>query len=489
VDKVTQAHHERQVEVQEDFGYHKALKPRQIQMIAIGGAIGTGLFLGAGGRLAIAGPALIFVYAICGFFAFLVLRALGELIMHRPTSGSFVSYAREFYGEKMAFAVGWMYWMNWAMTSVADVTAVALYMNFFKQYVPWMQGIDQWVFALGALIIVLGMNMLSVKVFGELEFWFSLIKVLALFTFLIVGVYFVIFGTPIEGHVTGFSLIADNGGFFPNGILPAFVIIQGVLFAYASIELIGTTAGETEDPRKVMPKAIRTVVFRLLVFYVGSVLLLTLLLPYTAYKAGESPFVTFFGSIGVEGADIVMNLVVLTAVLSSLNAGLYSTGRILHSMAVSGSAPAALAKMNKAGVPYGGIAVTAVVTVFGVILNAIVPSEAFEIALNLAALGIICAWGVIVLCQLKLWHLSRQGKMQRPDFSMFGAPYTGILTLVFLFGVLVLMAFDYPAGTYTVGSLIVIAPTLVGGWYLMRGRIQQLSKIQASSDAAAPGQR
>ncbi|MGV1917858.1 amino acid permease [Rhizobium sp. 22-785-1] len=489
VDKVTQANHERKVEIQEDFGYHKALKPRQIQMIAIGGAIGTGLFLGAGGRLAIAGPALIFVYAICGFFAFLVLRALGELIMHRPTSGSFVSYAREFYGEKMAFAVGWMYWMNWAMTSVADVTAVALYMNFFKQYVPWMQGIDQWVFALGALIIVLGMNMLSVKVFGELEFWFSLIKVLALFTFLIVGVYFVIFGTPIEGHVTGFSLITDNGGFFPNGILPAFVIIQGVLFAYASIELIGTTAGETEDPRKVMPKAIRTVVFRLLVFYVGSVMLLTLLLPYTAYKAGESPFVTFFGSIGVEGADIVMNLVVLTAVLSSLNAGLYSTGRILHSMAVSGSAPAALAKMNKAGVPYGGIAVTAVVTVLGVILNAIVPSEAFEIALNLAALGIICAWGVIVLCQLKLWHLSRQGKMQRPDFSMFGAPYTGILTLVFLFGVLVLMAFDYPAGTYTVGSLIVIAPTLVGGWYLMRGRIQELSKAQQLRDAGSRSQR
>lgn len=489
MDKVTQANHERKVEVQEDFGYHKALKPRQIQMIAIGGAIGTGLFLGAGGRLAIAGPALIFVYAICGFFAFLVLRALGELIMHRPTSGSFVSYAREFYGEKMAFAVGWMYWMNWAMTSVADVTAVALYMNFFKQYVPWMQGIDQWVFALGALIIVLGMNMLSVKVFGELEFWFSLIKVLALFTFLIVGVYFVVFGTPIEGHVTGFSLITDNGGFFPNGILPAFVIIQGVLFAYASIELIGTTAGETEDPRKVMPKAIRTVVFRLLVFYVGSVLLLTLLLPYTAYKAGESPFVTFFGSIGVEGADIVMNLVVLTAVLSSLNAGLYSTGRILHSMAVSGSAPAALAKMNKAGVPYGGIAVTAVVTVLGVILNAIVPSEAFEIALNLAALGIICAWGVIVLCQLKLWHLSRQGKMQRPAFSMFGAPYTGILTLVFLFGVLVLMAFDYPAGTYTVGSLIVIAPTLVGGWYLMRGRIQELSKAQQLRDAGSRSQR
>ncbi len=476
------------VEIQEDLGYHKALKPRQIQMIAIGGAIGTGLFLGAGGRMAVAGPALIFVYAICGFFAFLVLRALGELIMHRPSSGSFVSYAREFYGEKMAFAVGWMYWLNWAMTSVADVTAVAIYMNFFKQYVPWLQGVDQWVFALGALVIVLGMNMLSVKVFGELEFWFSLIKVIALATFLVVGIYFVIFGTPIEGHVTGFSLITDNGGFFPNGILPAFIIIQGVLFAYASIELIGTTAGETEDPRKVIPGAIRTVVFRLLVFYVGSVLLLSLLLPYTAYKAGESPFVTFFGSIGVEGADIIMNLVVLTAVLSSLNAGLYSTGRILHSMAVSGSAPAALAKMNKAGVPYGGIAVTAVVTVIGVILNAIVPAAAFEIALNLSALGIICAWSVIVLCQLKLWHQSRRGEMNRPDFRMFGAPYTGILTLVFLFAVLVLMALDYPAGTWTVGSLIIIAPALVAGWYMLRHRIHELAKADAAKSAVARGQ-
>ncbi|TDX85233.1 asparagine:proton symporter (AAT family) [Neorhizobium sp. R1-B] len=466
---------DREVFIEEDSGYHKALKPRQIQMIAIGGAIGTGLFLGAGGRLAQAGPALILVYALCGFFAFLVLRALGELIMHRPSSGSFVSYAREFYGEKTAFVTGWMYWLNWAMTSVADVTAVALYMNFFKHYVPWLGGIDQWVFALVALVIVLAMNLLSVKVFGELEFWFSLIKVLALATFLVVGIYFVVSGTPIDGHPAGFSIISDNGGLFPNGILPAFVIIQGVVFAYASIELIGTTAGETEDPRKVMPGAIRTVVFRLIVFYVGSVLLLSLLLPYTAYKAGESPFVTFFGTIGVEGADIIMNLVVLTAVLSSLNAGLYSTGRILHSMAVSGSAPAALATMNKAGVPYGGIAVTAVVTVIGVALNAIIPAAAFEIALNLSALGIICAWGVIVLCQLKLWHLSRRGELVRPDFRMFGAPYTGILTLLFLFGVLVLMAFDYPVGTWTIASLALIAPALAIGWYLLRDRINRLA--------------
>nr|WP_183653479.1 amino acid permease [Brucella daejeonensis] len=462
----------------EDAGYHKALKPRQIQMIAIGGAIGTGLFLGAGGRLVLAGPALVFVYALCGFFAFLVLRALGELIMHRPSSGSFVSYAREFYGEKLAFAAGWMYWLNWAMTSVADVTAVALYMNFFKHYVPWLQGVDQWVFALTALFIVLSMNLMSVKVFGEMEFWFSLVKVLSLLIFLALGIYFVVSGTPIDGHVPGFGLVHESG-FFPNGILPALVIIQGVVFAYASVELIGTTAGETEDPRKIMPGAIRTVVFRLLVFYVGSVLLLSLLLPYTAYSAGESPFVTFFSKIGIEGADIIMNLVVLTAVLSSLNAGLYSTGRILHSMATSGSAPACLAKMNKNGVPFVGIAVTAVVTVIGVVLNAIMPSAAFEIALNLSALGIITAWGVIVLCQLKLWYLARRGEMERPAFRMFGAPYTGILTLAFLLGVLVLMAFDYPVGTWTIASLLIIIPALILGWYLMRERIYRLAGERA----------
>ncbi|MCP3427166.1 amino acid permease [Rothia sp. AR01] len=340
----------------EEQGYRKALKPRQIQMIAIGGAIGTGLFMGAGGRMAEAGPALVVVYAICGFFAFLILRALGELVMHRPSSGSFVSYAREFYGEKMAFAAGWMYWINWAMTSIADVTAAALYMKFFQRYVPWLQGIDQWVFALAALVLVLSMNLLSVKVFGELEFWFAFIKVAALVVFLIVGVYFVLFGTPVEGHATGFSLISDNGGFFPQGVLPAFIIIQGVVFAYASIELVGTTAGETADPQRVIPRAIRTVILRIVVFYIGSVLLLALLLPYTSYRAGESPFVTFFGSIGIQGADVVMNLVVLTAALSSLNAGLYSTGRILRSMAVAGSAPRFAARINRNGVPYGGVA-------------------------------------------------------------------------------------------------------------------------------------
>ncbi|KAA0925186.1 MULTISPECIES: amino acid permease [Rhodococcus] len=460
---------------EEDPGYRKELAPRQIQMIAIGGAIGTGLFMGAGGRLRDAGPALVLVYALCGFFAFLILRALGELVMHRPTSGSFVSYSREFFGEKVAFAAGWLYWMNWAMTAVVDVTAVALYMNFFKKYWAPLGDIDQWVFALGGLLLVLGLNLVSVKVFGELEFWFALIKVVALVTFLLIGTYFVIFGTPIDGQEPGLSVLTDNGGLIPNGLLPAIVVIQGVVFAYASIELVGTAAGETQNPEKVIPKAINTVIIRIVVFYVGSVLLLSLLLPYTSYQAGESPFVTFFGAIDVEGADAIMNLVVLTAALSSLNAGLYSTGRILHSMAIAGSAPAFAARMNKSGVPYGGIALTSVVTLLGVVLNAVVPAQAFEIVLNLAALGIISAWAVIVACQLKFWSLSKTGAVTRPAFRLFGAPYTGYATLGFLACVLVLMAFDKPVGTWTVASILLIAPMLIGGWFLCRKRIREVA--------------
>lgn len=471
---------------EEEHGYHKGLKARQIQMIAIGGAIGTGLFLGAGGRLSQAGPSLVLIYAVCGFFGFLVLRAMGELVLHRPSSGSFVSYAREFYGEKAAFTAGWLYWLNWAMTSIVDVTAVALYMKFFGHYSTFVDSVPQWIWALLALAIVLSLNLVSVKVFGELEFWFALIKVLALVAFLAVGSYFVIFGTPVDGQQVGFSLITDNGGWLPNGLLPAIVIIQGVVFAYAAIELIGTTAGETAEPAKVIPKAINTVIVRIAIFYVGSVLLLALLLPYTAYQAGTSPFVTFFSSIGIDGIGVIMNLVVLTAALSSLNAGLYSTGRILHSMSMAGSAPKYAARMNKSGVPYGGIAITAVITLLGVALNAVVPEEAFEIVLNVASLGILASWATIMLCQIRLQRWARKGLLQRPSFRLFGAPFTAYLTLAFLFGVLVLIGFDYPVGTYTIASLAIIVPLLVLGWYLCRDRITAIAEERSDFSGAHP---
>ena len=451
----------------EDEGYHKGLKPRQLQMIAIGGAIGTGLFLGAGGRLADAGPGLFIVYAVCGIFVFLILRALGELVLHRPSSGSFVSYAREFLGEKAAFVAGWMYFLNWAMTAIVDTTAIATYMHFWGPFEP----IPQWVIALVALVIVLGMNLISVKWFGELEFWAALVKVVALLTFLVVGTVFLGGRSEIDGQSTGFSVISNAGGLFPTGIFPLVIVTSGVVFAYAAVELVGTAAGETANPEKIMPRAINSVIARIAVFYVGSLVLLALLLPYTAYKSGESPFVTFFSKIGVDGAGSIMNLVVVTAALSSLNAGLYSTGRILRSMAMNGSAPKFTGKMSKNGVPFGGILLTGLITLFGVGLNAWVPGEAFEIVLNMAALGIIASWATIVICQIQLYRWSQKGILDRPKFRLWGSPYTGYATLAFLFAVLVLMGFDHPIGTWTVATLVIIIPALIGGWYLVRARV------------------
>lgn len=461
-----------------ESGYNKAMGNRQVQMIAIGGAIGTGLFLGAGARLQMAGPSLAIVYFVCGIFSFFILRALGELIMHRPSSGSFVSYAREFLGEKTAYAAGWMYFINWAMTGIVDITAVALYMQYWSDF----GAIPQWVFALIALAIVGTMNLIGVRWFAEMEFWFALIKVLTIAIFLIVGTYFLGSGRVLEGHAPGFHLISDNGGFFPHGVLPALVLVQGVVFAYAAIEFVGTAAGESKDARKIIPKAINSIMLRICVFYVGSVVLLVMLLPWSAYQPHESPFVTFFSKIGIPHAGTVMNIVVLTAALSSLNSGLYCTGRILRSMAMGGSAPKFMKKMSSQKVPSAAILATVLVYVFGVYLNYLVPKDVFEIVLNLAALGILSSWACIVVCQIAFRRAVKAGKVQGVDFKMPGAPFTAYLTLAFLGSVLVLMAFDYPNGTYTIAAIPIITVLLVAGWFGVRKNVEHAQREDIPGD-------
>ncbi|MCI9886965.1 amino acid permease [Micrococcales bacterium 31B] len=466
----------------EQEGYHKGLKNRQVQMIAIGGAIGTGLFLGAGKRLHDAGPALFVIYLVCGIFVFFILRALGELVLHRPSSGSFVSYAREFYGEKSAYVAGWMYFVNWAATGIVDATAAATYLHFWSTF----ESTPMWVLALISLVVVLCANLISVKIFGELEFWFALVKVVAILAFLTVALIVLGGRFDLDGATTGLSVITDNGGLFPNGVLPALVLTSGVVFAYASVELVGTAAGETENPEKIMPRAINSVIVRIAVFYVGSTILLSLLLPYTEYQAGESPFVTFFDKLGVSWTANVMNFVVLTAALSSLNAGLYSTGRILRSMSIAGSAPASMQKMSKGGVPYPGILLTAGIGLLGVGLNYLLPEGAFETALGFASLGIISTWAFIIVCQMKLMQLAKQGKVKRPDFRMPGAPVTSWLTLVFLAAVLVLLFMDGTSGLWTLGAVPVIGVLLIIGWYLQRDRIRAIAEARAGYTGAVP---
>ncbi|HEY1574053.1 MAG TPA: amino acid permease [Pseudonocardiaceae bacterium] len=449
----------------EDAGYKQSLGNRQVQMIAMGGAIGTGLFLGAGSRLHSAGPSLAVVYAISGVFAFLVVRAMGELVMYRPSSGSFVSYSREFLGEKAAFFAGWMYFLNWAMSGIGDVTAAAIYVKFFAPNVP------QWIPALVALVVVLSVNLVSVALFGELEFWFAAIKIAALLIFMAIGIGVLVTRHPVAGHATGPQLIFANGGFFPHGFTAAILILQGVVFAYAGIEMVGVTAGEAAEPRTVIPKAVNAVGWRIAIFYVGSVLLLVMLLPWTAYSGTESPFVTFLSRLGVPGAGGIMDLVVLTAALSSVNSGLYSTGRILRSLSVNGSAPKFTGVIGRNGVPYGGVLLTACVYVVGVVLNVFLPSNAFEIAVNFSALGIICMWTMIMVCNLALQRAARRGRVTRPAYRLPFAPYSNYVTIGFLVVVFVLSWFDVPAGRIMIYGSPGVAALLVLGWFAVRRRV------------------
>ncbi|MFF0145737.1 L-asparagine permease [Amycolatopsis sulphurea] len=444
--------------------YTKALGNRQVQMIAIGGAIGVGLFLGAGGKLHTAGPSLVLSYALCGIAAYFVMRALGELVLHQPSSGSFVTYARKFIGPWAGFVSGWMYWLNWAMTGIAEITAVAIYVH------KWLPDVPQWITALVALGVLVAVNLVSVKLFGELEFWFSVVKVLAIVVFLVTAVGLVLAGANIGGEKAGVQNLTSHGGFFPAGLGIALMTLQAVVFAYSAIEVVGIAAGETKDARKVLPKAINGVVWRIGVFYVGSVLLLAMLLPWPFYSGDESPFVTVFSRLGIGGIGDVMNAVVLTAALSSCNSGLYSTGRILRALADHGEAPKFTGKMNSSHVPYGGILFTSAAYVLGVVLNYLVPSEAFDIATAVASLGVVATWATLVFSQMRLREAALRGELERPSYRMPGAPYTNWGTLAFLLMVVILMGFSDGAEEIAFYSIPVIALVLVVGWRLVSRR-------------------
>jgi L-asparagine permease len=448
-----------------DAGYQKTLANFQIQMIAFGGAIGVGLFLGSAGALQRSGPGLVFAYALAGISAFFVMRALGELVLYRPTSGSFVVYAREFIGPWAGYACGWMYWLNWAMTGVAELTAVGIYMRY------WFPSLPQWLSALAALAVLMGANLVSVKVFGDLETWFALCKVLAILVFLVVAVALLFTHAGIGSQHAGWANVSAHGGMFPKGMWAVLISLQSVVFAYAAIELVGITAGETAEPRKIVPKAVRAVVWRIAVFYVGSIGLLVLVLPWTVYHEGESPFVTVFSMLGVPGVGGVMNFVVLTAALSSTNSGLYSTGRILRALAERHEAPQYVSRMNSRGVPYGGITLTAVAYLAGVLLNLVVPSRAFDIATSTASLGVLTTWATILLCQARLKARSELpgSPVHRPGFRMPGSPWTNYVTLAFLAGVLVLMA-DSGSERPVLATIPVIVLVLWAGWRAIKRR-------------------
>lgn len=415
----------------ESEGYSRGLSPRTIQMIAIGGAIGTGLFYGAGAAIEQAGPSLILAYLAAGLAIFVIMRALGELLTYRPVSGSFAEYAHEFLGRFAGFATGWSYWAVWVSTCMAEITVAG-------KYVQYWFDIPQWVTALVVLAVLFAANLISVRIFGEGEFWFSAIKVTAILAMIMIGIGVLVFGFGHAADPTVTNLWAD-GGVFPHGFGQTLLVLQIVVFAYVGVELVGVTAGEARDPKATLRKAINTLPFRIGLFYVGALVVIMSVASWRSFHAGRSPFVEVFEQIGIPAAAGIINFVLLTAALSSCNSGIYSTGRMLRSLALRDEAPARFAALSKQSVPFTGICASAGAMVIGVVVNVISPDKAFAYITSVSTVGIIVVWGVILVCHLKYRAKVRAGELPASDYRLPGAPVTNWAALGFLGLVVVLL--------------------------------------------------
>lgn len=420
-------------------GYQRGLGSRQIQMIAIGGAIGTGLFLGAGTAISQAGPSLILMYAVAGVIIFFIMRALGELLTYRPVSGSFADYAREFLGPFFGFATGWTYWVSWVVTGMAEVTAAATYINY------WWPGVDQWISALAFLVVLFGVNLISVKVFGEVEFWFSMIKVTAIIGMILIGIGVLTLGFSAAGDTASVTHLWQDGGFFPNGVGTSLMTLQIVMFAYLAVELVGVTAGEAENPRQTLPKAINTLPWRIGVFYVGALVVILAVVSWTEFEPGVSPFVAAFAKIGIPAGAGIVNFVVLTAALSSCNSGMYSTGRMLRDLALHGQGPRVFARLNKRQTPAVGVLASVALMSVGVWINYVDPEGAFVYIISFATVAGVWTWAVILLSHIRYRAAVKAGRAAEAWFKAPGAPWTSWIALSFLALVFVLIGIDEDA--------------------------------------------
>ena len=411
----------------------RGLKNRHVQLIAIGGAIGTGLFLGAGKSIHLAGPSILFAYMITGIICFLIMRSLGELLLSNLKYNSFVDFVQDYLGNMAAFMTGWTYWFCWISIAMADITAVGLY----AQY--WFPEIPQWVPGLIALVVLLAMNLATVKLFGEMEFWFALIKVIAILGLIVIGSVMIIKGFSTSEGPSSFTNLWSHGGMFPNGMSGFILSFQMVVFAFVGIELVGLMAGETKDPEKVIPKAINNIPIRIIIFYIGALIIIMSIYPWTAVKPSESPFVQVFVGVGIIAAAGIINFVVLTSAASACNSAIFSTSRMMYSLAKDKYAPERLAKLDKRKVPSSALYFSSIVILIAVILNYVMPEGVFTLITSISTVCFIFIWGITVICHMK-YRKTRPELAKANKFKMPLYPIANYVILLFLAFVLVVLA-------------------------------------------------
>ncbi|ENZ5544610.1 amino acid permease [Enterococcus hirae] len=410
--------------VEEQQELQRGLKNRHVQLISIGGAIGTGLFLGAGKTIQLAGPSILLAYLITGCVCFFIMRALGELLLSNTNNHSFLDFVAEYLGKKVAFVTGWTYWFCWVTIAMADLTAIGMYVRY------WVPGVPQWLPELIALILLLGLNMVAVSLFGELEFWFALIKVVSIIAFIIVGIYMILTHYKTSAGPASITNLWSHGGFFPTGTKGFILSFQMVTFAFTGIELVGLVAGETKNPEKVLPEAINNIPIRIILFYLGSLFVIMSIYPWNSLDANNSPFVEVFSEIGITVAASLINLVVLSAAASACNSAIYSTGRMLRSLSQEGSAPKKFRQLTSHRVPGNALVFSTIVIFISVLLNYVMPSEVFTLVSSIATTCFLFIWGILVYTHLK-YRKSMLGKKEH-TFKMPFYPYSNFLVFAYM---------------------------------------------------------
>ena len=419
------------MEAQQTNELKQGLSNRHIQLIALGGAVGTGLFLGISQTIKLAGPSVLLGYAIAGIIAFLIMRHLGEMVVEEPVSGSFSYFANKYWGLMAGFMSGWNYWVLYVLVSMAELSAIGTFVQF------WLPELPTWITALFFFIAINAINLINVRFFGESEFLFSCIKIIAILSMIFFGLYLLISGDA--GPQASVANLWQFGGFFPNGIQGFIMSLAIIMFAFGGLELIGITAAETINPSKTIPKAVNQIVYRILIFYIGAIGVLLCLFPWNQLAQGGSPFVLIFQSLNSHGVANVLNFVVLVAAISVYNSCIYCNSRMLHGLAMQGNAPRVLQRVNRRGIPVYAAGVSASITALCVLINYLMPGKAFQFLMMLVVAALVVNWLMISWTHLK-FRKAMQQRHHQTTFQSIMSPWSNYLTIAFIFGILIIMS-------------------------------------------------
>lgn len=405
----------------------KGLSKRHVFFIAFGSAIGTGLFYGSAAAIKLAGPSVLFAYCIAGAAVFMVMRALGEMAMHEPSAGSFGYYATNFISPLAGFITGWTYVFEMALVCLTDITAFATYMDF------WYDGVSPWIWTLGITLIITGINLAAVKIYGELEFWLSAVKITAIIAMILAGIVILIFGLNYSHHASaGIHNLWSNGGLMPNGWFGFIACFSVVVFAFGGIEIIGLTAIETKDAERNIPKSINAIPFRILLFYIMTLTMLMSIYPWDKIGLEGSPFVTIFNSIGIKSAANIFNIVVITAAISAINSDMYGASRMMYGLAQKGQTLRKLNYLSKNGTPVSAVLVMFLVLVLGVILNYFYHDGLFFFIAAMATFATVLVWLMILLSQFCMRMKLSKEEITALKYPIPFWPVGPILTIIFM---------------------------------------------------------